>query len=52
MRRRRSDLEHDAGLSRPGLDAGGERVALALFKTHGLDVAKWPAEVRDVLALA
>jgi len=31
---------------------GLERVALALFKTHGLDVAKWPAEVRDVLALA
>jgi len=31
---------------------GLERVALALFKTHGLDVADWPAEVRDVLALA
>jgi seryl-tRNA synthetase len=30
---------------------GLERVALALFKAHGLDVAAWPAEVRDVLAL-
>lgn len=25
---------------------GMERVALALFKTHGLDVDRWPAEVR------
>ena len=31
---------------------GLERIALALFKTHGLDLAKWPREVRDVLALA
>jgi len=30
---------------------GLERVALALFRTHGLDVAGWPREVRDVLAL-
>ena len=30
---------------------GLERVALALFRTHGLDVATWPREVRDVLAL-
>jgi seryl-tRNA synthetase len=30
---------------------GLERVALALFKTHGLDLARWPAEVRDVLDL-
>jgi seryl-tRNA synthetase len=30
---------------------GLERVALALFKTHGLDAARWPREVRDVLAL-
>jgi len=30
---------------------GLERVALALFKTHGLDSAQWPGEVRDVLAL-
>jgi seryl-tRNA synthetase len=29
---------------------GLERVALALFKTHGFDPAKWPAEVRSVLA--
>ena len=31
---------------------GLERIALALFKTHGLDAARWPREVkRDVLAL-
>jgi seryl-tRNA synthetase len=30
---------------------GLERVALALFKTHGLQLAKWPGEVRDVLGL-
>lgn len=31
---------------------GLERVALALFRTHGLDAGAWPREVRDVLALA
>jgi seryl-tRNA synthetase len=30
---------------------GLERVALALFKTHGLDVSGWPLEVRNVLDL-
>jgi hypothetical protein len=30
---------------------GLERVALALFKAHGLDLAEWPKTVRDVLAL-
>jgi seryl-tRNA synthetase len=30
---------------------GLERVALALFKTHGLDPRSWPQDVRDVLAL-
>ena len=30
---------------------GLERIALALFKTHGLEPAAWPREVRDVLAL-
>jgi len=30
---------------------GLERVALALFKTHGLDPGSWPQNVRDVLAL-
>ena len=30
---------------------GLERIALALFKTHGLDVTGWPSNVRDVLAL-
>jgi len=30
---------------------GLERVALALFKTHGLELGGWPREVLDVLAL-
>ncbi len=30
---------------------GLERVALALFKTHGLKLERWPREVRDVLDL-
>jgi seryl-tRNA synthetase len=30
---------------------GLERVALALFKTHGFDLAAWPREVRHVLDL-
>jgi seryl-tRNA synthetase len=30
---------------------GLERIALALFKTHGFDIGAWPAKVRDVLAL-
>lgn len=30
---------------------GLERVALALFKTHGYDPDTWPADVRSVLAL-
>jgi seryl-tRNA synthetase len=30
---------------------GLERTALALFKTHGLELASWPDEIRDVLAL-
>lgn len=30
---------------------GLERIALALFRTHGFDVDAWPREVRDVLAL-
>ena len=30
---------------------GLERIALALFKTHGLELAAWPREVRDVLAV-
>lgn len=31
---------------------GLERIALALFKTHGLDPAAWPRPVRETLALA
>jgi seryl-tRNA synthetase len=30
---------------------GLERIALALFKTHGFRLESWPKEVRDVLAL-
>jgi len=30
---------------------GLERVALALFKTHGLEIGRWPSEVRHVLGL-
>jgi seryl-tRNA synthetase len=30
---------------------GLERIALALFRTHGMDPDKWPAEVRSVLEL-
>jgi seryl-tRNA synthetase len=30
---------------------GLERVALALFRTHGLETRAWPREVRDVLGL-
>ncbi|MDP2307738.1 MAG: amino acid--[acyl-carrier-protein] ligase [Pseudomonadota bacterium] len=30
---------------------GLERIALALFKTHGLAVAAWPQPVREILAL-
>ncbi|MEQ8483706.1 MAG: amino acid--[acyl-carrier-protein] ligase [Pseudomonadales bacterium] len=31
---------------------GLERVALALFRTHGLDLGRWPEDVRRQLALA
>lgn len=31
---------------------GLERIALALFKTHGLDVSTWPLDVRNVLDIA
>jgi seryl-tRNA synthetase len=30
---------------------GLERIALALFRTHGLDTARWPAPVREILGL-
>lgn len=30
---------------------GLERIALALFKTHGFDPAQWPSEVKRVLSL-
>jgi hypothetical protein len=30
---------------------GLERIALALFKKHGLELSDWPDEVREVLAL-
>ena len=30
---------------------GLERIALALFKKHGLDLKKWPLEVCEILEL-
>lgn len=30
---------------------GVDRLALALFATHGLDIADWPRDVRDILRL-
>ncbi|HET7885105.1 MAG TPA: hypothetical protein VFL62_02655, partial [Bradyrhizobium sp.] len=30
---------------------GMDRLAVAMFHTHGTDLAKWPAGVRDVLGL-
>jgi seryl-tRNA synthetase len=30
---------------------GMDRLALALFRAHGVDVAQWPAKVRETLAL-
>ena len=30
---------------------GLDRLAVALFAAHGIDAARWPASVRDVLAL-
>jgi seryl-tRNA synthetase len=34
------------------LGFGLERIALALFRRHGLDIATWPAQVRHALELA
>jgi hypothetical protein len=28
-----------------------DRLAVALFATHGIDTSAWPASVRDVLSL-
>ncbi len=30
---------------------GMDRLALALFSTHGLDIKSWPARTREALAL-
>jgi seryl-tRNA synthetase len=30
---------------------GMDRLAVAMFHTHGTDLAKWPAEVRNILEL-
>ena len=30
---------------------GLERIALALFNTHGMDPERWPSEIREVLEL-
>jgi hypothetical protein len=28
-----------------------DRLAVAMFHTHGIDLAKWPARVREMLGL-
>jgi hypothetical protein len=28
-----------------------DRLAVAMFHTHGIDVRKWPANVRELLAI-
>jgi hypothetical protein len=28
-----------------------DRLAVAMFHTHGVDLAKWPASVRELLGL-
>jgi aspartyl-tRNA synthetase len=30
---------------------GMDRLAIAMFRTHGRNVAEWPAEVRDLLGV-
>jgi hypothetical protein len=30
---------------------GMDRLAVAMFHTHGTDFAKWPASVREMLAM-
>ena len=40
----------DGALAKTGcLGFGLERIVMALFKTHGFDIAEWPAEVRKRL---
>lgn len=41
---------HDGGIAHTAcVGFGMERIALALFRHHGLDVEAWPAPVREVL---
>ena len=43
---------HDGAVAHSAcIGFGLERIALALFKTHGFALEAWPAKVRDVLAL-
>ena len=43
---------HDGNVAHSAcIGFGLERIALALFKTHGLDTGAWPTDVRDVLSL-
>lgn len=48
------DIRTDSGeLAHTGCMAfGEERVTLALFSAHGLDIREWPREVRDGLGLS
>jgi seryl-tRNA synthetase len=45
-------LQKDGELSHSGCVAFGiDRLVIALFSTHGLEVGDWPASVRELLAL-
>ena len=43
------ELDDGSGAHTACLGFGLERIALALFKTHGLEVGSWPADVREEL---
>jgi seryl-tRNA synthetase len=46
------ELSDGSGAHTACLGFGLERIALALFRAHGLDVRAWPAEVREELRRA
>jgi seryl-tRNA synthetase len=48
------NMKNESGeLAHSGCVAFGvDRLAVALFWTHGLDLAQWPSQVRDALAIS
>ncbi|MGH9831095.1 MAG: amino acid--[acyl-carrier-protein] ligase, partial [Blastocatellia bacterium] len=46
LRTNRGDIAHTACIA-----FGLDRLVLALFATHGLDIKKWPATAREALAV-